>query len=136
MGCISTRGIYGLAAMVELASNEGRSMQIKEIAQIANIPQNYLEQILASLRKHGLLESIRGINGGYKLAKDPSAIQCVEILEALEGEFSFGSQRFDNPALQYLFGRIDEQIQNVLQASLRELADYQQRFRAHPVYYI
>ena len=66
MAGISTKGLYGLAAMYELSQEStGNPMQIKEISSKGNIPHNYLEQILSGLRKAGLVKSIRGAHGGY-----------------------------------------------------------------------
>ena len=68
MAGISTRGIYGLAAMHVLShAPRNRAMQIKEIAAMTQVSHSYLEQLLSALRKGGLVTSIRGANGGYKL---------------------------------------------------------------------
>merc|ERR1712013_519223 len=68
MAIVSTKGVYGLTAILILAKEKNKDLlQIKEIAAKGEIPQNYLEQILVTLKKSGLVESIRGANGGYKL---------------------------------------------------------------------
>ena len=72
MPLISTKGVYGLTAMYELSKHQEDSpMQIKDISANANIPQNYLEQLLSKLRRAELVKSIRGARGGYILAKTP-----------------------------------------------------------------
>ena len=80
MPLISTKGVYGLTAMYELSKHqEDTPMQIKDISSNANIPQNYLEQLLSKLRRAELVKSIRGARGGYILARSPSEIKIVDI---------------------------------------------------------
>ena len=87
---ISTKGIYGVAAMHALSnSSNAKLMQIKEIAAVTQISHGYLEQILATLKKSALVVSIRGVGGGYKLSCDASEINVLEILESLEGKLFF-----------------------------------------------
>ncbi|WP_457746722.1 RrF2 family transcriptional regulator [Sulfurimonas sp.] len=84
---ISTKGVYGVAAMYALASSPRQKlMQIKEISAITQISHGYLEQILSVLKKSALIVSIRGAHGGYKLAKDAQDIIVLDIIEVLEGE--------------------------------------------------
>jgi len=84
---ISTKGIYGVAAMHALSNSpNAKLMQIKEIAAVTQISHGYLEQILATLKKSALVVSIRGVGGGYKLSRDASEINVLEILESLEGK--------------------------------------------------
>ena len=84
---ISTKGIYGVAAMHALSnSTNAKLMQIKEISAITQISHGYLEQILATLKKSALVISVRGVGGGYKLSRDASQIDVLEIIESLEGK--------------------------------------------------
>ena len=78
---------YGLLALLELAGiqAQGGRLQVSAIAQRQDIPERYLEQLLTSLRKGGLLNSSRGPRGGYQLARPASAIQLSEVLDCLEG---------------------------------------------------
>jgi len=83
---LSTRAEYGLRAMLELALNQGKGpISLKTIAENQSISEPYLEQLLAGLRRAGLVESIRGAQGGYRLAKDASNIKVGDILRTLEG---------------------------------------------------
>ncbi|NLM96021.1 MAG: Rrf2 family transcriptional regulator [Halanaerobiaceae bacterium] len=83
---ISTRGRYGLRAIIDLANNEYRgAIPLREISQRQNISEQYLEQLFASLRKSGLVKSIRGAHGGYLLNDSPEKITVKDILTALEG---------------------------------------------------
>lgn len=86
---LSTKGRYGLKAMLELAMNSaGEKVSLKSIAEKQGISENYLEQLFATLRKAGLVKSIRGAQGGYFLAKPPAMITVGEILRTLEGSLA------------------------------------------------
>ena len=83
---VSSKGIYGLAAMHVLShAPNGRTMQVKEIAAMTSLSHSYLEQLLSQLRKSGLISSVRGASGGYKLSRPPHEITVLEIIESLEG---------------------------------------------------
>ena len=79
---------YGLLALMELAGVEasGERLQVAEIAARQAIPERYLEQMMASLRRAGLLRSSRGPRGGYQLARPAAAISLAEVVECLEGD--------------------------------------------------
>lgn len=86
MAGISSKGVYGLAAMHVLShAPQQRPMQIKEISAMTAISHGYLEQLLSALRRAGLVSSLRGAAGGYQLARRASEITVLEIVEALEG---------------------------------------------------
>lgn len=86
---ISAKGKYGLKAMIDLALNSnGNSVSLKSIAERQSIPEAYLEQLIAHLKKANLVNSIRGVNGGYFLAKQSKDITVGEILKALEGSMA------------------------------------------------
>ena len=83
---LSTKGRYGVKAMVDLAINYGGSpVSIKSISQRQNISEYYLEQLFSSLRKAKLIKSIRGAQGGYILNRQPEDISVSDIIEVLEG---------------------------------------------------
>ncbi|OUL27055.1 transcriptional regulator [Nostoc sp. RF31YmG] len=84
---ISCKSEYGILALLEMATNyqSGEPMQIRQIAAQQNIPDRYLEQLLATLRRGGIIKSQRGSKGGYLLAREPKKITLFEILECLEG---------------------------------------------------
>jgi Rrf2 family protein len=83
---ISTKGEYGTRALIELARHYGKGpLQSSEIASRQNIPENYLNQLLIILRRAGLIQSIRGPQGGHQLSRAPSEINLAEALRALEG---------------------------------------------------
>ena len=83
---LSTRGRYGIHAMYELAVNYGGApVSIKSVAEKQNIPEAYLEQLIAVLRRDELVVSIRGAQGGYRLARTPEEITVGDVLRSLEG---------------------------------------------------
>lgn len=83
---LSTKGRYGLKAMFDLAQHYGdEPISLTLISERQNISVNYLEQLIAPLRKAGLVKSIRGAQGGYMLSKPPEEITVGEILMLLEG---------------------------------------------------
>ena len=83
---LSTKGRYGLRALIDLAVYSGdETVSIASIASRQNISESYLEQLIAKLRKAGLVTSVRGAGGGYKLAKPAEEISVGDILRALEG---------------------------------------------------
>lgn len=86
---LSTKGRYGLRAMVDLAANSsGDHVSLYSIAERQNISENYLEQVFSILRKSGLVRSVKGAQGGYILAEAPSNTKVGKILRALEGELA------------------------------------------------
>ena len=83
---LSTKGRYGLKAMFELGLHHGRGpVPLKVIAVNQRIPENYLEQLIAILRKAGLVKSVRGAQGGYMMMKPPNEITVADVLLTLEG---------------------------------------------------
>ncbi len=82
---ISTKGRYALRVMIDIAQNShGNFVRLDEIAARQNISEKYLEGILASLTKAGLLLGLRGKGGGYKLTQPPQAYTTEQILSATE----------------------------------------------------
>jgi len=83
---LSTRGEYGLRAMFDLAQHFGEGpTSLKSVAERQDISEHYLEQLIASLRKSGLVRSIRGAQGGYILAREPAEITVGDVIRVLEG---------------------------------------------------
>ncbi len=81
----STKGRYGLRAMIDLAVHSEEAVPISSIAARENISECYLEQLAAKLKKAGLVVSTRGAQGGYRLARPSSEISVGDVLRALEG---------------------------------------------------
>ncbi|MBR1487034.1 MAG: Rrf2 family transcriptional regulator, partial [Synergistaceae bacterium] len=91
---LSTTARYGLKAMSDLCVNLERNnspISVSDIAARQNIPVNYLEQLFGKLKRKGILESVRGAQGGYLLARPAEEISIADILNALDEPFIFGS---------------------------------------------
>jgi Rrf2 family protein len=84
---LSCKSEYAILALMELATyyQSGEPLQIRQIAAQRKIPDRYLEQLLATLRRGGLVKSQRGSKGGYLLAREPWKITIFEVLGCLEG---------------------------------------------------
>ena len=83
---LSTKGRYGVKAMVDLAINYGEEpVSIKSISERQSISEYYLEQLFSTLRRAELIKSIRGAQGGYILNRSPEQITIHQIIEVLEG---------------------------------------------------
>ncbi len=86
---ISTRGRYGLRALLEIATQpKGRPLAIRGISQKQQMSETYLEQILHKLKNAGIVKSIRGARGGYVLARGGDKITVSQIISALDGPIS------------------------------------------------
>lgn len=86
---VSTRGRYGLRALVDMTIHSNNApVSLVQVANRQKISLNYLEQVFGTLRKAGIVVSVKGAGGGYKLARDAESITVKEVLEALEGTFS------------------------------------------------
>lgn len=86
---LSTKGRYGLRAVLDLALHcEQDTVSLSSVAERQNISISYLEQLIAKLKKAGIVTSVRGAQGGYRLAKSPEKISVGDILRALEGDLN------------------------------------------------
>lgn len=94
---VSTKGRYGLRAMVDLAIYSSEApVSISSIADRQELSQGYLEQVFSVLRKAGLVKSIKGAQGGYILGDDSSNITVGVILRILEGDLNVVNEREDD----------------------------------------
>ena len=83
---LSTKGRYGLRALIDMAQySENEPVSITSISDRQDISERYLEQLMAMLKKSGLVKSVRGAGGGYVLAKKMNEISVGDVLRALEG---------------------------------------------------
>ncbi len=120
----SIKSQYGLQAMLELALKYGNEPeQISSIARNQKLPVRFLEQLLLGLKRSGLLLSTRGKFGGYNLAKHPSDITILEVIEALEGPIALASVKMKkSPVLLEAFQKIEDNIKkNLAQTTLEDL---------------
>ncbi len=84
---LSCKSEYVLLALFDLAEHysTGKPVQLRQIANHRSIPYRYLEQLVATLRRAGLIQSHRGVKGGYSLTRDPSTITLLEVINCIEG---------------------------------------------------
>ena len=131
---LSTKGRYGLKAMVDLAVVYGETrLSISNLATMQGISDAYLEQLVSALKKAGLVESVRGAQGGYTLAKSPENITVNEVLKALEGETTLvdcvSSDKVDcsnacSCSARPLWLKLQSKIDEVLDSTtLKDMAD-------------
>ncbi|MHA1240941.1 MAG: RrF2 family transcriptional regulator [Promethearchaeota archaeon] len=124
MKIFSKKVRYGLAALFELAKNYNMGfIQIKNIASARNIPQNYLEQLLSILKKAGLVESMRGSQGGYKLNKPANQIKIIDIIEVLDGPLIISETSRSNDILNIYWNQIETQFTNLFNDTLEKLVN-------------
>jgi Rrf2 family protein len=124
MKIFSKKVRYGLAALFELAKNYNMGfIQIKNIASAQNIPQNYLEQLLSILKKAGLVESMRGSQGGYKLSKPAEKIKIIDIIEVLDGPLIISETSRSNDILNIYWNQIETQFTNLFNDTLEKLVN-------------
>lgn len=132
---VSSRAHYGLRAMTQLAQAHGSGLlSLSEIARAEHLPLAYLEQLVAELRRAGLVEGTRGLHGGYRLSRAPEAITVGEVYRILEGpiapvectaeDYLPGSCEVENGCLsRSVWRRVQDSIAAVLDSTT--LADLQ-----------
>ena len=122
---ISTKGRYGLRAVLDLAMNYGdKPIVLSAIAARQNLSEGYLEQLMGPMKKAGIIASTRGAQGGYYLARDPKEIYVGEVFRALEGPLALVAciseenteqcQRKDYCGSAFIWGEIQAAISEVL----------------------
>ncbi len=122
---LSTKGRYGLRALIDLALySETEPVSINTIAERQGLSERYLEQLMALLKKNGIVKSIRGASGGYSLAKPAAEISVGDILRALEGNLEpvdcgglnpeEGCSASGTCVTKYVWQRINESITNTV----------------------
>lgn len=136
---ITSRGEYGVRALFDLALHYGQGpVPLKQIAERQGISDHYLEQLMAAMRKSGLVKSVRGALGGYELVRAPHDVRIGDVLRALEGPIMTQSDSeaaiqddTHRQALGALWQRIDDRINQVLDDyTLADLIDKVEELRA------
>ena len=145
---LSTKGRYGLRAMLDLAINSrGEHVALYSIAERQGLSVQYLEQMFSTLRKAGLVKSVKGAGGGYSLSDSPSKITVGAVLRALEGNISIVSDLDDGEKQNNLekcirsslWTRIDESTNQIIDAvTLQDLAEESLKMdsEGHLMFYI
>ncbi len=122
---LSTKGRYGVRAMFDLAMRYGSGpVSLRTIAERQGLSEHYLEQLIASLRKAGIVKSIRGAYGGYLLTREPKEITIGDIIRTLEGPIAptecvsededFQCENTEDCVTRIIWERLKEKIDEVL----------------------
>jgi Rrf2 family transcriptional regulator, cysteine metabolism repressor len=119
---VSTKAQYGMRALVEVAVGGERPTSLKTVADRQQLSQQYLEQIFAALRKGGVVESVRGAHGGYRVARPLDTIDALEVVELLEGSVApvlciddeDACQRTGSCSTEGLWREVDAAVRDVL----------------------
>jgi Rrf2 family protein len=140
---LSTKGRYGLRAVLDLAVHEDEeAVALSQIAERQGISMNYLEQLIAKLKKAGIVNGIRGAQGGYKLALPAEKISVGDILRALEGDLNpvdcsevnkgdYVCSNSDQCVTKYVWKRISDSINDAVDGiKLSELVQESRRVQA------
>jgi Rrf2 family protein len=130
---ITTKSPYAVRALAELARRgQPAPVPIGEIARAREIPVQFLEGLFATLRRAGILQSQRGVKGGYSFARPPREITVLEVVELLEGELGA-----DAAANGPVWSEAVEAVKGVLGATtIAEVAEREAQASSTPMYYI
>jgi Rrf2 family cysteine metabolism transcriptional repressor len=133
----SVKGDYALQAILDLAMHHrGVPVKIADIARRQKIPQKFLELILAGLKQGGFVESRRGAEGGYLLARAPEAITVGEVVRYMEGARDSkreGKRKEDSPFGE-MWHNVDQAISSVIDQT--NFADLARRWRERQIKYV
>ncbi len=121
---VSTRAQYGMRALVEIALSSDLT-SLKTVSERQGISQPYLEQIVAVLRRAGIVESVRGAYGGYRMARPMDEVTALEVVELMEGSLAPVACIEDEDCCEFtgtcstqtLWGRVDSAVRDVLGAT-------------------
>jgi Rrf2 family protein len=130
---ITTKSPYAVRALAELARRgQSTPVPIGEIARAREIPVQFLEGLFATLRRAGILQSQRGVKGGYTFARPPEEITVLEVVELLEGEL--GTDASANGAV---WTEAVDAVKSVLGGStIAEVAEREAHAAGAQMYYI
>lgn len=142
---LSTKGRYGLRALIDLAiySNQNQPITLASIAERQSISEIYLEQVFSSLRKSGIVTSVKGSQGGYLLGEKPRNITVGKVLRILEGELTIVDGNVSTLAegnliirsvKELVWDKVDEKVANYLDTTtLEELMEIHNRLHGYEI---
>lgn len=140
---LTSRSEYALLAVIDLSlSYEDGPVSARLIAERRDVPLRFLEQILHSLRREGVVTSVRGAHGGFKLAKDPHEMTVLEVVEAVDGplqssvcnsvpasEMEAGCHKQGSCAAAHVWNRATEVLRKEFKSTrISDLGTAQKRF--------
>ena len=133
MLAITTKSPYAVRALAELARRGGETpVPIGEIAKARDIPVQFLEGLFATLRRAGVLQSQRGVKGGYRFARSPGEVTVLEVVELLEGDLGADPQAAGPPWAEAV-----DAVKGVLrEMTIAEVAEREKQAAGQPMYYI
>jgi Rrf2 family transcriptional regulator, cysteine metabolism repressor len=130
---ITAKSPYAVSALAELArSGASKPVPIGELARRRDIPVQFLEGLFATLRRAGLLQSQRGVKGGYSFARPPDEITVLEVVELLEGELG-AEAAASGPIWIDAVGAVREALKSV---TIEDVAEREARSAGSPMYHI
>lgn len=139
---LSKKSRYGLAALIDLSVNSKNGhVVLSSIAERNGISAQYLEQVFASLRRAGIVKSIKGAQGGYLLAKEPEKITVASVVEALDGTYKIEDEQVseDNKNFgisiviqEQIIDKVNFQLDKILENIT--LADLESGYRDYNLY--
>lgn len=116
---ITSKSVYALSALVELAHHEGGDpVPVSELARRRQLPAQFLEQLFGSLRRANIVISRRGVKGGYALARPAGEITALEVVQTLDGEIS--QEQLSIPPWGDVVGGLRKQLDDLTLAALAE----------------
>lgn len=122
MSLLTTKGVYGLMAIIEISKGDRTNpVSLKDISIAIDVSKNYLEQLLNSLRKDGIVGSIKGIKGGYYLSKAIDEITLYDIFNSLENEFNLVSLELENNSYDIFFKEYNEKLKELFMQPLSSI---------------
>lgn len=124
---------YAIASLFELAKNYEQDLvvQKKEISKKQNIPESFLEQLLLILKRHNLVESIRGAKGGYKLKRPPDKISIFDIISALEGSINIIGKFDNSEVLNSYWQNVEQKFIKLLKENLENFVNKENQLKKH-----
>lgn len=133
MLAITAKSPYALRALVELArAGDAGPVPLREIARRRDVPLQFLEGLFGTLRRAGMLESQRGVKGGYSFARPPAEVTVLEVVELLEGELGAEARVAGG-----VWAEAADAVRSVLGGvTVAEVAEREAEEAAAPMYYI
>ena len=130
---ITSKSPYAVRALTELARRgDAAPVPIGDLARARGIPAQFLEGLFATLRRAGVLQSQRGVKGGYSFARPPGEVTVLEVVELLEGELGA-----EAAASGQVWADATEAVRSVLAGTtIADVAEREARDSAAPMYYI
>jgi Rrf2 family protein len=131
---ITSKSPYAVRALCELAlCGASVPVPIGELARRRDIPPQFLEGLFATLRRAGILQSQRGVKGGYSFARSPSEVTVLEVVELLEGELSAGPDTAEEEIWHAAIKALREILGNT---TIAQLAEGEAQAKGQSMYYI